>query len=633
MSERLRVLFHDRLTAFLFPGRESDFRALVLRSLASALPKEGECYLLSPERLSELEKALASLRRLFQVQLGEAPFPFTLFPEGRRPPLPRPGRIYVSSKARGALEEAARKMEFLVQFEPEGELVELKLPSTSPPETLFSVRDLLWVGDKGPCFYCDLPWHETARCPGLREIVPGRAFRGYLKLPLKALGPKISEAILSRKLQAEDLLGLYARYFYFLPAFLKVLFYKAPEGARFAQVALAQEITGKGGNLQIGLECLTNGEISEAEKRFLAEGVGDYRSILGMVQVAVLQGDPEKAFYYLEELSLEHLPPLVQAAAILLKGRIFEWQKDYTSAERSYAESLKRDSSFHPAAYHRLRVGFLLGGEVRRLDPFKAYFGHPILYGLAFLEPVFLPMAKTLEKELLSREEEKQAQALSAIREAEDELHRLKSLLSEEERSDLEDRLHRLRQEVYQGSFYELERAALKASELALEMKGYTYRKIRELRDGLSDYYQRYLALKRYWQRYPYQTEARFWGRKLREIGERLTRVEHQLERDPVKEFTRLLKEFERLSRLFEEIEAEKRELEAKRLFRQQLYLFLKVFFLGESLLFILFFTLPSFLAATLPEVLPYLPFNLSTFIWCSLGVLLLAVILALTRR
>ena len=54
---------------------------------------------------------------------------------------------------------------------------------------------------------------------------------------------------------------------------------------------------------------------------------------------------------------------------------------------------------------------------------------------------------------------------------------------------------------------------------------------------------------------------------------------------------------------------------------------------LGEALLFILFFTLPSILAAAIPEVLPYLPFNLATFIWSSLVVLLVAVIVALSRR
>jgi len=632
LSEKLRLFFHERLTSFLFPGRENDFRALVLRTLSGALPREGESFLFTPERLSELEKALSSLRRLFESQLAEAPFPFTFFPEGHPPRWTRPGRIYLYSKLQKEVEEAAERAEIVVGTERQGDLLEVRLPSTTPPDTLFSVRDLLWVGEHAPCFYCGLPWHSTASCPGIREIIPGKALRGYLKIPLRDLGPRLAREILSGKLDSESLLGLYARHFYLLPAFLRVLFYRAPEGARFANLSLGQEIPGKGGNLQIGLECLINGEVGEAEKRFLAEA-DNPQGLLGMVQVGVLQGDPEKALYYLEELPLDGLPPLVQAAALVLKGRVFEWQRDYTSAERSYAEALRRDSSFHPAAYLRLRMSFLLGGTARRIEPLRAYLGHPIIYGLAFLEPFFLPLARTLEKELLSREEEKQAQALSAIREAEDELHRLKGLLSEEERADLEDRIRRLREEIYQGAFYDLERVALRASELALEMKGYTYRKIRELREGLSEQYRRYMELKRYWQRYPYKTEARSWGRKLQELGERLTRTEHRLGKDAVREFPRLLKEYERLQRLFEELEEERRELEARIVFRKQLHTFLTVFLLGETLLFVLFFTIPPLVSALLPEALAYLPLGLPSFLWASLGVLVLSLLLALSRR
>ena len=55
MREKLRVVFYDRLAAFLFPGREADFRNLVFKSLASALLREGESYILSPEKLGALE--------------------------------------------------------------------------------------------------------------------------------------------------------------------------------------------------------------------------------------------------------------------------------------------------------------------------------------------------------------------------------------------------------------------------------------------------------------------------------------------------------------------------------------------------------------------------------------------------
>lgn len=631
MKEKLRLLFHDRLVSFLFAGREPDFRSLVIRSLSGVLPREGETFTLEAEKFPELEKALSSLRRLFQ--LGETPFPFTLFPENKAPPWPRPGRIYISPALRRELEPNTSAFEFMVQFQEKDGLVEVKTPSTVSPETLFAARDLLWVGKGEPCFYCDLPWHRTSACPALKERVPGEAFFSYLRLRLPDLGARVSEPIEAQKLDAPELNGLYARYFYLLPSFLWVLFYRTTEGIHFAQISIPKEVVGQGGNLQIGLECLLQGDLSEAEQRFLTLEEEDYRALLGLAQVGILEEDPEKARYYLDQLSLEGLPPLVQAVVLTWKGRLHEWKRDYTSAERNYALGRRADHSFHPAAFHRLKANILLGAETPHLESLRAYLGYPLLYGLSFLEPVFLPMASDLEKELLDLEERKQAEALSTLREAEDELHRVKGILSEEERAALEDRLRRLREEIYAGSFYRLEQVALQASELALELKGYTYRKIRELQNSLSEYYARYTRLRRYWHSYPYPGEARNWGYKLKEIGERLTRVEHRLGKDPVKDFPRIFKEFERLSRLLDEAEEEQKRLEARRIFRRQLEFFLKIFLLGETLLFILFFTLPSIVSSLLPQALPALPLNLSTFIWCSLGVLLLSVLLALTRR
>ena len=634
MNERLRFFFHESLAAYLFPGRERDFRALVLKHLSAYLRREGDFFHFAPEHLATLNKAFSELRSSFSEELGEAPLPFNLLPEKANVSWLRPGKLYVSPSMKEALERASKKLGFLLTLKPWQNLLEVILPTTADPEVLFQTRDLLWVGPKGPCFYCGLPWHRNADCPGLKEMVSGKALKAYLYQTLKDLGQSLTQRLLKGELLAKELQGLYARYFYLQPAFLRILYYKVPEWSHFSQVSLGNEIPTKGGHLLIALENLHTGNLKESEKRFMAAGdPSDYRVGLGLGHLAILQEDYERALYYFEELKTENLPPLVQSSILLLKARIYEMQKDFLSAEHFYAEALKRDHSLVPAAYHKFLVSFYLGGTERSLFRLSTLLGHPVIFTLAFLEPAFLLFGKELEKELLSRIEKKQAEALTTLQEAEDGLHRLKQLLSEEELSALEDQLSNFREKIYKGCFFELEKVALGAMGLSLEIQGYTYRKIREIREQISEFFSRYHALKRYWASYPYKYGESVFDQRLREVGNRLLRLEQRLGNDPTKELRSLLKEAANIHSLLEALEQEKKRLEAKRLFRTQLSTFLKVFVVGESLLFLLYFSVPSFLAVTAPELLPHLPLSFSSFLGASFLLFILALLRALFRR
>ena len=634
MNERLRFFFHERLAAYLFPGREHDFRSLALKHLAAYLRREGNVFLLGPEDLSSLNKVFSEIRAPFRRELGETPLPFSLLPEKVRLSWIRPGKLYVRTPMKETLEKVSKGLDFLVSFQPWQDLWEVVLPATSDPELLFKARDLLWVGEKGPCFYCGLPWHGNAECPGLKEIRPGRALNAYLRKPLKDLGEEISQKLFRGELLAPELQGLYARYYYFLPAFLRLLYYRVPEWSHFSQIILGQEIPAKGGHLLIALESLHQKNFKEAENRFLAAGEpSDYRIGLGLCHLAILQEDYERALYYSEEVQTQDLPPLVKAYVLLLKGRIYEIQKDLFSAEGFYAEALRRDNSATPAAYHKILVSFGFGGGERSLFRLSAHLAHPTIFTLAFIEPAFVLFGKELEKELEARIEKKQSEGLSRLREAEDGLHRLKLLLSEEELSALEDRMSSLRESIYNASFFELEKAILSARELSLELQGYTYRKIREIKSRFSEFFSRYLALKKYWASYPYKSGERNFEYKLRELGTRMARLETKIGKDPQKEIRFLLKEIASLEGLLQGLEEERSRLEAKWLFRRQLATFLKIFVLGEIFLFLFFFTVPSFLAAVAPELLPVLPFNFSSFLGLSFMIFLLAFISALFRR
>ncbi|QJA06068.1 hypothetical protein FVE67_04330 [Thermosulfurimonas marina] len=632
MRVHLRLYWHPHLLRYLFPGRELDFRTLAERYLLRALPRAGEGFLFDPTRLSDLEKGLSELRKLFESSLGEAPLPFTLAPEGSPGPWLRPGLLYLPREMEPALREARGGLDSLIKATRAGRLLEVTLPAATRPQTLLEVRDLFWVGESRPCFYCGLPWHASARCPALKETVPGGGLRGYLSAPLHELAKTLNQKILSRELSAPELQGLYGRFFYFLPLFLRPVFHK--NFHQFSQLTPGQEVPGRGGPVQIALELLAHQEIDEAERRLLAaEGAGP-EVLLALVQVALLKGEYDRALYHFEELDLEEASPLLRATALLWRARLSETQGDYASAERLYGEAQRADPSFFPAAFHRLRVSFFYGTpETRTLERLKPLLAQPLIFLYAFLEPTAILWEKALEKTLLQLLEDKQAEALARLREAEDHLHALKTILSEEERNSLEETLRTLRETIYSGVYAELERTALKAAELALELQGYAYRKIRELKDRLSEFYHRYWHLKRYWSRYPYRTEAPGFGKKLREVGERLTRIEHRLDRDPAKEFKPLLEETAQVAADLEALEKEKERLEAFWLFRRQLAFFLKFFLLGETLLFLFFFSLPDFLSSVFPEALVRYSFSLSTFLWLSVGLFFLSLLAALSRR
>ena len=630
MRVELRLHWHPLLLRYLFPGQEIGFRELTEHYLQRVLPRSGEGFLFEPSRLSDLEKALAELREPFTKVLEEAPFPFTLAPKDFRGPWLRPGLLYLPQELGPALKEARRELDFLIKTTETGRALEVTLPATTRPQTLLEVRDLFWTGGEPPCFYCGLPWHPSADCPALKEGATGQGLRRYLATPLPELAQSLNQKVLARELRARELAGLYDRFFYFLPLFLRTVFHKNFQ--RFSQVAPGQEVPGKGGPVQIALELLQHRETKEAEKRLLQVESPGPEVLLALGQAALLKGEPERALAYWEDLDLREASPLLRATALLWKARLLELQGDYASAERLYGEAQRADTSFFPAAFHRLRVSFFYGmPEARTLERLRPFLAQPLLFLYAFLEPTVILWERSLEKVLRQLLEDKQAEALTRLREAEDYLHALKPVLGEEAGS-WEEALEGLRKTIYSGAYAELERTTLKAAELSLELQGYTHRKLREIKDDLSQQYERYRRLRRYWESYPYRSGASSFGKRLREVGERLARVEHRLGRDPLKELKALAQETAALAAELENLEKEKERLETLWLFRRQLAFFLKFFLLGEVLLFFAFYSLPQLLASLFPGLLPY-SFTLSNFLWLSAGVLFLGLFLALTRR
>ena len=617
-----RLLFFPRLVEFFLSVDPKDFERGVRRSLKHHFEFREGLVLVPPERLSTLEKVLEELKKLWLKGL-DLPLPVSLVPQAKGPF--RPGRIYLEPKEAKTVSAHLSSLPFLAQLRPWRQWVELVLPATEGERNLlFRYRDLLLIGPHTPCPFCGLRWHEAKNCPTLKERDPFVVTQELLRYRPQVLAEKLNGLLEEGK--DETLFS--GRYPYFKPSFLRHLFTTTATSWDGFSIRPGLE---KGGNLFLGLEALRGGDLVQAKKRFeAAQATKDPRPHLGLVFVAMLEGDVNEALYQIENARSRAETPFFQAYLFLLKGWVLERERKYFEAEENYKEALKRDRSFWPAKLHLATMEIKFAKD-RVLSRLQQLVNEPMSLPAFFLEGRFLPLAEEIEKLLLVTFEEKQAQALSRLASAEDTLRPMLRALPEEEVKQFEEALADIRQKVYEGGFIDLLLAEKRAFDLSLELQGYLFRQTRKIREGLREQINELSKLKDFWRRYPYKGEDHPFAQKLAAAEEEIEKLTEILKVNPGRQLKRAHAKLKAIEEIVSSLQEMEKDLRREWQFRRQLSTFVKTFLLLELLLFGFFLLLPLALKAVhLPT---YMVGNLPTFFALSVVFLLISLWRALLQK
>ncbi len=584
-----------------------------------------------PSNINDLEEIFTQLKQLFPSP-GISVLPFSIVPEGHtRKTFLRPGRIYLHPNEKEDFEKALSDLSFLVRLIPWQGLYELEIPATTLPKLLFLYRDLMLVGPHKPCLHCGLPWHKTSSCPGRKERNPANVLLEFLHKPLKDLAQKLNQAF--EKPETKGYLDrLSLRYYYFQPAFLRLLFTtnaKAWEGFN----VFKKEVIVGGGNLFLGLDALLAGQLEEAHRRFeiVFQEKKDWRASLGQAFVAIDRDDLIGAIYYVENaLTLEETP-LVQGYLLLLKGWLFENRGDFLKAEEAYQEALRRDRTNLPAQFHLrlLMTRYGLWDEVFRYLP--TIYNDPLGFLLTFLEPKFLPIAPQLEEALENTFRERQAQAAGRLASAENKLRPIIKLLPETKAQELDQGLQNLRERIYKGGYFDFFWAEEQGRLYSLEAEWLLYRQIQEVREHFNNLCQRYREYETFW-RTKGQRDREFKN-LLEEFSSVLKEVENALNVNPEKNIKICIKKLEDLERRSEEIKKAQIELLSRLRFRKQLRVFIQTFLFLEIIVFFIFLFFSKVLYIWFPELEKSYFFSPSAFIEASIFVLLVSIFRALMQK
>jgi tetratricopeptide (TPR) repeat protein len=590
-------------------------------------------------RLQKLNDLLFQYKEHFSRELGSAPAPFAILitderegalaslgmtgerfgmTESIKKPL-RPGKVYVEEGLKDKVEKELKGTNLHFRFERWGDLFELKFPATFDQKLYFPFKDFFLIPNDKRCFFCGSYQHGTPDCPGLNDREPQQTFYRLLTLSPWTIADELSKTFFEEE-NTEALNFFYTRYFFNFPAFLKIIFYRTGEINSFSQVPLNLPTPVRGGDLGLGLEELMAGRVETAEKRFSEVGEGDFRRELGLVFVQVLKEDFPKAIYFVENaLSLVN-NPFLRGYLNYLKGAIYFQLGDKGLAEESFKEAMKEDSTNTPSFFFLGLIRYL---EEEPLDKLSPFFHHPYTLYLSYLEPLFLRVEKELEELLdkvyLSYKEE----ALTRLKEAEDKYHALKEVMPDETSQGYLERLKKLSQDINQGGLALVDSASKQVLELALELNGYVFSRIKKLKQEFEPLRFTYRKLSEFWTIYPYKTEDVFFGQSLKKAEELILRIDRRLKRsEPSKELKFLESEFKQLKEIVENLQRAKPELEKKWEFRRKLYSFIKKFSLAEGLNLIFHAVL-----LFLPEVgTSWFP-SLGSFVVSSLFILFLVLI------
>jgi len=590
-------------------------------------------------RLQKLNDLLFQYKEHFSKELGSAPAPFAILitkererslaslgmtaerlgmTGGIKKPL-RPGKVYIEEGLKDKVEKELKREHLHFRLEKWGDFFELKLPSTFEQKLYFPFKDFFLIPNDKRCFFCGSYQHATSDCPGLNDREPQQTFYRLLTHLPWTIADELTKAIFEEE-NTEALNFFYTRYFFNLPGFLKIIFYRTGEINSFSQVPLHLPTSVRGGGLGLGLEELMAGRVETAEKRFSEVEEGDFRRELGLAFVQILKEDFPKAIYFVENaLSLVN-NPFVRGYLNYLKGAIYFQLGEKGLAEESFKEAMKEDSTNSPSFFF---LGLLRYLEEEPLDKLSPFFHHPYTLYLSYLEPLFLRVEKELEELLdrvyLSYKEE----ALTRLKEAEDKYHALKEVMPDETSKSYLERLKKLSQDINQGGLALVDSASKQVLELTLELNGYVFSRIKKLKQEFEPLRFTFRKLSEFWTIYPYKTEDAFFGQSLKKAEGLILRIERRLKRsEPSKELKFLESEFKQLKEIVENLQKAKPELERKWEFRKRLYSFIKKFSLAEGLNLIFHAAL-----LFLPEVgTSWFP-SLGSFIVSSLFILFLVLI------
>lgn len=622
----LTVIKHPRLLNFLFQAQASYAETFIKDLLSKILTKVDKyIYRLNPENIIYLDKVLGDFKNEFFSFLKSAPPPFSFIltkAQGKKFPniVLRAGKIYLEENLKNEINSILKDKKTFYKLEPWQTFWELILPSTVDPKIELFYKDLFWSGEKKPCFFCKTPWHESLNCPALSDVEPRSTFQSALNLTFRDLSQILWDGIGKENFSYEKLKYLYIRNFYLFPEFLKIIFYRYENIETWGHFRLDMEAPVRGGNLGLGLEYLIKRNLESAKKEFLEVG-DDFRASIGLALISILKDDSKNTLYYIEKALSQVKTPFLSSYLLLLKGYFYEYIGESAIAEEFYRDALEKDLTCFPAFYYYNLTKYQKGTS---LSEILTYFNHPYLLYWGYLEPVFIKDQRELEEILYDKIAEKRELASQRLKDTEDRYHKVKIFLSESEIKEYEERLTKIREDVYKGGLGLIENAYQRALEMDLELQGYIYRLVKNLKNEFEKIKTIYKNIVSFWKKYPYKYEAPNFGKELKELFELIQKIDYKLKRkDPSDALTSLISEIESCKKLTERLNVIKNDLVKKWNFRIKLANFLKTFSIYE------------FLIVSLYIIFPYLPiseniksfFNLFSFLFISFVLLIISLL------
>ena len=453
-------------------------------------------------------------------------------------------------------------------------------PATVDQKLLIPFKDVFWTGSYNFCFFCDSTLHDFTTCPALKIDEPTKILVENMNLSFAEIGENLREEI--KKGFTKEKSFFFSRYFYFLPGFLRVVFFKTNEIKYWANLNIEQSFPIRGGDLGLGLEYLIKGDFSKAESYFKSAEENPFVS-LGLFFIFLFKKDYSHCFYYLEHIAESINNFFVKSYAYLLRGRLYEFLGDSYTAEESYKEALRIDSSCSPARYHLSMLKYKEELEFTILSKLFKY-GNFIIYYL-FLDPYLVKDQKECEDTIFKILEEKKEIAVQRLKETENKFFEIKEFLTEKKHQEYKEKIQELHQMIYKGGVRSIEKACEIASETALELQGYLYNKIKEIQKNFENIKKEYESLRKFWDAYPHKKMEPFFGRRLRELGEIIIDINKKMSSSRLNKIIKIIvKELENSEKKLKELLELKKDLEKKWLFRLRLYYFLRDFSILEGL-------------------------------------------------
>ena len=404
----IKVVLQEKLLSFLLKAREEEVEYFLdtKLSLIGSKVKKNIFLVYKENGLEQLNIIFNEFKGNYKYNLNSSPPPFSLFivkdlNEKIEAPYFRAGKIYFTKSIKKEVETLLKEISFFYKIENWFNCYELIFPSTVDQKLLIPFKDVFWTGSYNFCFFCDSTLHDFTTCPALKIDEPTKILVENMNLSFAEIGESLREEI--RKGFTKEKNFFFPRYFYFLPGFLRIVFFKTNEIKYWANLNIEQSFSIRGGDLGLGLEFLIKGNISKAESYFKSAEENPLVS-LGLFFIFLFKKDYSHCFYYLEHIAESINNFFVKSYAYLLRGRLYEFLGDSYTAEESYKEALRIDSSCSPARYHLSMLKYKEELEFATLN--KLFENSNFIYYL-FLDPYLVKDQKECEDIIFKILEEK----------------------------------------------------------------------------------------------------------------------------------------------------------------------------------------------------------------------------------